>query len=309
MATMALPTGYTKAQWEPVVRKGRKLIKQKSSIQFALGDLVIDALVGHPRGHGEVGEVIDLLAHQIGINAGTLREYYQIATQWPEEKRRPDVCWSVHRVLAFVRSRYILIRKDPYDPISKENRWTVNEAEKTANRSFDAPSNKEERLARTRRLLHSDEDAAEVVKEMITRPEVRSRVVADKRARNLLREAQYEHWQEVDREIEAETELASAEDAEEVEEAVEEAEPGISYKEAPLEILRLFGSFASFFVSLQRIIPQIHSKDYTEETKAAVLDNVHKARMLLDWCESAITTGRTDMDKALARLLEDEEGA
>ncbi|MGA5632506.1 DUF6192 family protein [Streptomyces lydicamycinicus] len=305
---MTLPAGYTKAEWQPIVRKGRKLIKQKSSLQFALGDLVIDALVGHPRGHGEVGEVIDLLAHQIGINATTLREYYEIATQWPEEKRRPEVCWSVHKTLAYVRSRYILIRKDPFDPISKENRWTVNEAQKVANRSFDTPSNKEERLARTRRLLHSDEDAAEVVKEMITRPEVRSRVVSDRRARSLLREAQYEHWQEVDREVEAEAELAPAEDAEEVEEAMEEAAPAGSYKEAPLEILRLFGSFASFFVSLQRIIPQVHSQDYSEETKEAVLDNVHKARMLLDWCESAITTGRTDMDKSLARLLEDEEG-
>ncbi|WP_245205804.1 DUF6192 family protein [Kitasatospora sp. RG8] len=305
---MTLPTGYTKAEWEPIVRKGRKLIKQKSSIQFALGDLVIDALVDHPRGHGEVAEVLDLLAHQIGINVGTLREYYEIAGQWPEEKRRLDVCWSVHRTLAYVRSRYVLIRKDPYDPISKENRWTVNEAEKVANRAFDTPSNKEERLARTRRLLHSDEDAAEVVKEMLTRPDVRSRVVADQRARNLLREAQYEHWQQVDREIEAEAELAPAEDAAEVQEAAEEAVPAVSYKDAPLEILRLIGTFASFFVSLQRIIPEIHAQDYNEDTKAAVLENVHKARMLLDWCESAITTGRTDMDKALASLLEDEDG-
>ncbi|WP_411144904.1 DUF6192 family protein [Streptomyces sp. x-80] len=309
MATLTLPPGYTKAEWEPIVRKGRKLIKQKSSIQFALGDLVIDSLVGHSRGHGEVAQVIELLAHQIGINAATLRNHYAVASQWPKEKRRADVCYSVHRELSYVRSRYILIRKDPYDPISKENRWTENEAQKVANHAFDTPSNKDERLARTRRLLHSDEDAAEVVKEMITRPEVRGRVVADRRSRNLLREAQYEHWQQVDHEIEAEAELAPTEDAGEVEEVAEEtAAPAVDYKEAPLEILRLIGSFASFFVSLQRIIPEIHAQDYNEETKAAVLDNVLKARMLLDWCESAIRTGRTDMDKALASLLEDEEG-
>ncbi|WP_031075323.1 DUF6192 family protein [Streptomyces sp. NRRL WC-3742] len=305
---MTLPTGYTKSEWEPIVRKGRKLVKQKSSIQFALGDLVIEALEGHPRRRGEVGEVIELLAHQIGINAGTLQNHYKIAKQWPEDKRRADVSYSVHRELAYVRSRYVMIRKDPYDPISKEYRWTENEAQKVANRNFDTPSNRDERLARTRRLLHSDEDAAEVVKEMITRPEVRSRVVADPRSRNILREAQREHWRKVDEELEAEVELAPAEDAEEVEEFVEEQEPLVSYKEAPLEILRLIGAFASFFVSLQRIIPEIHAQDYNEETKAAVLDNVHKARMLLDWCESAVKTGRTDMDKALANLLEDEEG-
>ncbi|MGW3183801.1 DUF6192 family protein [Kitasatospora sp. NPDC001119] len=305
---MTLPTGYTKAEWEPIVRKGRKLVKQKTSIQFALGDLVIEALEGHPRRRGEVTEVTEMLAHQIGINALTLRNHYEIAKQWPEAKRRADVCYSVHAELAYVRSRYVLIRKDPYDPISKENRWTVNEAEKVAHRAFDTPSNRDERLARTRRLLHSDEDAAEVVKEMITRPEVRSRVVADPRSRNILREAQREHWRQVDEELEAEAEFAPTEDAAEVEEFVEEKEPLVNYKEAPLEILRLIGAFASFFVSLQRIIPEIHAQDYNEETKAAVLDNVHKARMLLDWCESAVKTGRTDMDKALASLLEDEEG-
>ncbi|MFF1407705.1 DUF6192 family protein [Streptomyces sp. NPDC058294] len=55
-------------------------------------------------------------------------------------------------------------------------------------------------------------------------------------------------------------------------------------------------------------MPEVHAQDYNEDTKAAVLDNVTKARMLLDWCESAITTGRTDMDKALAKLLKEEEG-
>ncbi|GAA1964060.1 hypothetical protein GCM10009738_44340 [Kitasatospora viridis] len=309
MATMTHPSGYTKAEWEKYVRKGRKLISQKSGIQFALGDLVVDALEGHSRGHGEVGEVIELLAHQIGANVSTLHSYYYVAGQWPTDKRRSDVCWSVHERLAAVRSRYILIRKDPLDPITGEHRWTVNEAERIARTTPGTPTNKEERLAHTRRLLHRDEDAAAAVTELLGRPEVRSRLVSDQHARHLLREAQYEHWRQVDREMEEEAGLAPAEDAEEVEEsAAETVAPALRYQESPMEILRLIGSFASFFVSLQRIIPEIHAQDYNEDTKAAVLDNVHKARMLLDWCESAITTGRTDMDKALASLLEDEEG-
>ncbi|MEU9255480.1 DUF6192 family protein [Streptomyces sp. NPDC048270] len=304
---MTLPDGYTKAEWQPIVRKGLKLIKGQSSYQFSLGDLVVEALTGHPRGHGEVTQVVEILAHQIGIPANTLQTYYKVAMQWPEAKRRPDVCWTVHERLAYVRSRYILIKKDPYDPFSKENRWTVNEAEKIGRSAPHTPTNAEERLAKTRRLLHRDEDAADAVKEMLSRPDVRSRVIADPRARHLLREAQYEHWRQVDRETEAEAELAPADDAAEIEEIVEAAPPVVG-KEAPLEILRLIGAFASFFVSLQRIIPEIHTQDYNEDTKAAVLDNVHKTRMLLDWCESAITTGRTDMDKGLARLLENEGG-
>lgn len=114
------PLIYTKAEWQPIVRKGRKLVKRHSSFQFALGDLVIGAISGHPRGHGEVAEVIEILGYQIGNPVATLWSYYKVAMQWPEAKRWLGVCWSVHERLAYVRSRFILIRKDPYDPISKE---------------------------------------------------------------------------------------------------------------------------------------------------------------------------------------------
>jgi hypothetical protein len=305
MTTMTVPTGYTQAEWEKYVRRGRKLISQKSGIQWKLGDLIIDALDGHSRGHGEVSQVIEALAHQIGAKPATLRSYYQTAMQWPEAKRRADVSFTVHATLAYLRNRYTLIRKDPLDPFTKEHRWTVNEAERTAQRAIDSPTNSEERLAYTRRLLHQDADAAAAVAEMLGRPDVRSRLAADPHARGLLRQTQQEHWQQVEREVDEEAELAAAPQAE----APEEIEPlGVSYSEAPMEILRLLGAFASFSVALQRIIPEVHSQDYAQETKEAVLDNINKARMLLDWCETAITTGRTDMDKALARLIEDEEG-
>lgn len=305
MTTETVPAGFSKVEWDKLVRRGRKLIKQKSGIQWALGDLVIDAVQGRDRGHGEVAEVIESLAHQIGANPGSLRTYYHTASQWPPAKRREDVCFTVHSVLSGVRSRFILIRKDPLDPFTGEHRWTVNEAQRTANRSFDSPTNREERLDHTRRLLHDDADAAAAVAEMLGRPAVRSRLVADQHTRHLLREAQYEHWRDVESEIEDEAELASVPE-EEIEQSAEPDAPlGVDYSEAPLEILRLIGAFASFFVALQHTIPEVHSQDYTQETKAAVLDNISKARMLLDWCETAITTGKTDMDKALARMLED----
>ncbi|MEU6184028.1 DUF6192 family protein [Streptomyces coeruleorubidus] len=172
MTTLTVPDGYTKAEWTKIVRRGQKLMKQKSGIHWALGDLVIDALDGRGRGHGEVNQVIKILAHQIGANPESLRSYYDVARQWPEAKRREDVSFSVHRTLAYVRSRYILIRKDPYDPFTKEHRWTVNEAEKVAHRAVGTPTNQAERLAHTRRLLRTDEDAAKAVTEMLGRPDV-----------------------------------------------------------------------------------------------------------------------------------------
>ncbi|MFD7734562.1 DUF6192 family protein [Kitasatospora phosalacinea] len=309
MAATALtvPTGYTKAEWEKYVRMGRKLIKQISNIQFDLGDIVVDMLDGRDRGHGEVAEVIELYAHQIGINADTLHLHYLIAQRWPKDKRREDVPYTVHEVLAYSPQRFSLIRNAPRDPFTGEHRWTVNEAKRAAARSPATPTNRQERLDKARHLLSNDEDAAEAVGELISRPDVRARVVADQRNRHMLRQAQFEHWREVDRGSEEAEELLPAESGVEEDPArAPEPVPGLGYQQAPMEILQLIGTFASFFVSLQRIIPAIHAQDYTEDTKAAVLENVAKARSFLDWCESAITTGSTDMDQALARLLEDE---
>lgn len=304
MTVTTIPAGYSESEWNKYVRKGRALVKRQSGIQFELGDIVID-MIHDMRGHGEVAEVIELYANQIGVNPNTLRNYYYIASQWPEDKRRPDVSFSVHAALAATRSRYIKIRKDPLDPFTRERRWTYNAALQAAdNTKPRTPTNREERLERARTLLGGDEDAAEAVGQMIEhRPELRQRLVADPHTRHLLRKAQYEHWRQVDEETAAEEELIAEEEVEE-----EETPAKVSYQDAPLEILQLLGSFASFFVSLQRLIPQIHAQDYTADTKEAVQDNLTKARSFLDWCESAITTGKTDMDKSLARLLEDEEG-
>ncbi|MFE2595779.1 DUF6192 family protein [Streptomyces sp. NPDC059396] len=304
MTTEAIPSAFGKQEWDRYVRRGRKLVNKISGLQFDIGDLVIEMLHDRPHAHGEAAEIIEQFAHAIGLAPNTLRRYYQVARQWPEAKRRPDVCFSVHAELAYTRNRYSKIRKDPVDPFTGERRWTVNEAIRAADRQPHSPTNSEERLAKTRSLLHSDTDAAEAVREMLGRPDVRTRAASDPRTRNLMRQAQYEHWDQVDEAADAEEALTKAMD--ESEDRPDQS-AAVSYDEGPLEILRLLGSFAAFFVSLQKTIPEIHAQDYTEETKEAVLDNIGKARSFLDWCESAITTGKTDMDKALARLLEDEE--
>ncbi|WP_416485268.1 DUF6192 family protein [Streptomyces sp. CL12] len=307
MTTAAIPASFSKREWDRYVRRGRSLVKKISGVQFELGDLVIEMLQERGRGHGEVSEIIELFAHSIGLAPATLQKYYEVASRWPQDKRRSDVSFTVHAALAYTSRRYSKIRRDPVDPFTKERRWTVNEALRAADgdRKPHTPTNPEERLARARDLLRGEADAADAVREMLGRPDVRSRAAADQRTRHLMRQAQYEHWRQVDEAVEAEEELSGGFE-EEVEKELDETTPTVPYDEGPIEILRLLGNFAAFFVSLQNTIPQIHAQDYTDETKEAVLDNIRKARSFLDWCESAITTGKTDMDKALARLLEDE---
>ncbi|MGY4954775.1 DUF6192 family protein [Streptomyces nigrescens] len=125
---------HRSADWDGWVRRGNHLTQSKSALQFRLGDLVIDVLTGHSRGHGEVTQVIERLAHQIGISANTLREYYQVAKQWPEEKRRSDACWTVHSILSHHPDRFKMIKTPPVDPRTGERRWTCDAANRTLGR-------------------------------------------------------------------------------------------------------------------------------------------------------------------------------
>ncbi|MGA5632502.1 DUF6192 family protein [Streptomyces lydicamycinicus] len=118
------------ADWEGWVRRGQS----KSALQFQLGDLVIDVLKGHSRGHGEVTQAIEVLAHQIGISANTLRDYYQVAMHWPETKRRSDVCWTVHSILSHHPGRFEMIKAPPLDPRTGERRWTCDAAKRMLGR-------------------------------------------------------------------------------------------------------------------------------------------------------------------------------
>lgn len=161
MAGTPHPGPYSKAEWAEYRRQGSAAVRLHSGLQFALGDLVVDVLAGAPRGHGEVGQAIEALAYAIDIPASTLRKYYEVAKQWPAAKRRPDVCWSVHERLAYVPVRYTLIRTDPYDPVSDDHHWTVNEATKISRGAPSTLTSQQERLALAQRLLHRDEDTAE----------------------------------------------------------------------------------------------------------------------------------------------------
>ncbi|MFE3881834.1 DUF6192 family protein [Streptomyces lydicus] len=122
------------ADWDGWVRRGHRLTQSRSALQFQLGDLVIDVLTRHSHGHGEVTQAIELLAHQIGISANTLRDYYQVAMHWPEAKRRSDVCWTVHSILSHHPDRFKMIKAPPVDPRTGERRWTCDAAKRALGR-------------------------------------------------------------------------------------------------------------------------------------------------------------------------------
>lgn len=301
MSTMIIPAGLTRAKWERYVHRGRRAVGRISMGQFEVGDLVVEML-DEGGAEASLSELVNAFAHAIGLESETVRSYYTTARAWPPEKRRADVSFTVHKILASHPRRFRLIKRDPADPATKERGWNADQARRATSQMPEYPATGDERVERAQHLLRDDDEAASAVSRLIKRPEVAKRVVSDQRSRHELRKAQYEHWRQVES-GEAEPLIEDEEDLVEQAAAVAATSP----KDEEPEILILLGAFASFFVTLQRTIPRIHTQDYSKETRDAVLESVEKGRAVMDWCESAIRTGKTDMDKALMRLLDSEE--
>ena len=55
-----------------------------------------------------------------------------------------------------------------------------------------------------------------------------------------------------------------------------------------------------------RTVPGLRDRQLSEDEQAIVHQNVAKVRATLDWIETAVDTGKVDMDDELAKLLKGE---
>ncbi|KPC61311.1 DUF6192 family protein [Streptomyces chattanoogensis] len=306
MGAIGIPEGFEKAEWDAYVRKGRKLIKQISDAKFSLGDTLNEMLVHRGRGHGEVTEIITAYARQIGSTFETLKHYRYVASAWPEEQRRSDVAWSVHRELAAHPDRFGLIRTQPPDPVTKEpTDWTYDQALRATERDPGYPVTREEKVERVSSILRDSDVAADAVGRLLQRPEVASRVVDDRCSRKAIKEATAERYRKLDDEVVAARELAA--------EPVDEdpgasAQPAVDFRQTPPAVLRILGLCTSFCVSMRDAIFDVQGENLAPEGKAAITESLEKVREICSWCEDSMTSGRAGMDEALARLLRTEGG-
>ncbi|WP_331755522.1 DUF6192 family protein [Streptomyces sp. NBC_01643] len=167
---------YTDRRWGRYVRQGRDLALEESRIQFKLGDITLKTV--HKSEPGEkrgAFTILDRYADHIGINVHTLLGYRFTAMQWPPEHREPGVSWSVHRALESLDDRFELIQEPP----NGADHWTEDTALRRAGRLPHRPLTKEEELDRVRTLLTNSENALGAVDEIIRRPDVAHRVMAN----------------------------------------------------------------------------------------------------------------------------------
>lgn len=70
-----------------------------------------------------------------------------------------------------------------------------------------------------------------------------------------------------------------------------------------MEFTDLIGICQGFVAGASRLVPKLRGREFTEAQYSLVKRHLEKIRATADWIETAVSTGKVDLDEALADLL------
>ncbi|MER6319091.1 DUF6192 family protein [Streptomyces sp. NPDC001581] len=73
-----------------------------------------------------------------------------------------------------------------------------------------------------------------------------------------------------------------------------------------VEFLDLITACHAFVAASSRVVPGMRDRQLSSDEKAIIRENCARVRATLDWIETAVDTGKVDVDGELARLLQGE---
>ncbi|MEU8548916.1 DUF6192 family protein [Streptomyces roseoverticillatus] len=342
----------TRERYEQIIAGDRELVRQMQRIQFTIGDHALEIEPMQPVGgaHPALGEdlfsveaSLQIYADDLGLSLSTVRNYRFAAHRWPEKQRRHGVSHKVHYVLAGIHDdaeRFEAIGDPPLDERARVRRWTTDLAKKRVGQLPGRPETPAQKVAAIHRLAGDDDVAAQVASDVLRRPAVAAKVVADDTARHMVNKAQTtQHKTEVVHDLIADDTVAAqvasdvlrrpevaarvvADDT--ARHAVNRAQTDRSQQqadafrqEAPAgravrkierteEFLDLVGACHHFVAACGKTVPQLRGRHLSDDERAVLAQNVARCRAVLDWIETAAETGEVDMDEELARILRGE---
>ncbi|MFJ3221026.1 DUF6192 family protein [Kitasatospora sp. NPDC086801] len=139
-------------------------------------------------------------------------------------------------------------------------------------------------------LTRDDHVAAEVTTGLLRRPDVAARAMADDTARHQVNHAQVERGRQAREHFEENSPVA----------------PTIRRLDRTAEFLDLVTACHAFVAAAGRMVPSLRDRELGEDERIIVHENVARVRATLDWIETAVDTGKVDVDGELARLLQGE---
>ncbi|MGW1278871.1 DUF6192 family protein [Streptomyces tsukubensis] len=295
----------SRARYDALVAEDRKLVLDETKIQFKIGDDALEIEPMRPHGGslpatGEepfgVREMLEMFADDIDVSYNQVRIYRQTASRWPREHRAQGVSFDIHRILEKLDDRFKKITDPPPHPRTGKLQWSGNGARRLVGWQVDTPRTAQEKVEAIHDLAANDQVAAQVATDFLRRPEVAFHAAGDRTARHLFNKAQNDRWQQ------AEKSVADPLDPREENPVA----PAIRAIDRTLEFLDLVGACHKFLALVNRLVPLMRDRTLAPDVQEIIGHNISRIRAACDWVEHAISTGETDMDEELAKLLRGE---
>ncbi|MGW2416874.1 DUF6192 family protein [Streptomyces tubercidicus] len=287
--TSTLVTDYTSQDWKDLVAEGKRATGSEGSAQFKLGDLGLTLVPLPPKGKRLPMKAYKLLANfaeEVGQDAERFEQYRLCAGAWPKGKRNKDVCWTVHYLLSHHPDRFMMINHPPLHRRTGTNRWTVDGARRVLGQKIHVPESIEEQLRQIEDLLDDEQVAVQVVERAMRREPVLRQVAKKPHVRESFNRAQ----------------------TEEIREAHETTRkrPEVRRLDEQSEVLRVLGLCHAFAHGIGRTLPGLHLAELSDDAQDSIREGLQRVSAAVEWTEHVLRTGSTDMDEALARLIEGE---
>ncbi|WP_097977619.1 DUF6192 family protein [Streptomyces sp. gb14] len=322
----------TLSRYEQIVAELRDVVEQQTRGQFTIGDRALEIEPMHETGGGvpadpewSVTATLTRLAEDIGLKFSTVKSARWTSSRWPADRRQQGVSYTVHRILASIeddQERFALIALPP----EGKPRWTPDEASRRVGNRVDNPVTPQEKITAIHSLAQDDQVAAAVTSEFLKRPEVTASVttvdkarvveeftrdehVATTAARNLLRRPDVAFKAMSDDHARFQVNHAQNERSRQAREHFEDTSPvapAVRNLDRTVEFLDLVTACHAFVAAAGRTVPGLRDRTLSEDEGAIVHQNVAKVRATLDWIETAVDTGKVDMDDELAAMLRGE---
>lgn len=262
------------------------------------------------------------LAEDIGLAYRTVDGARWTASRWPKDRRQSGVSFTVHKIFASVAGedeRFELITSPP----PGKARWTPDEANRRVGRQVVKPVSPQEKITAIHALAQDEDVAAVVTGDLLRRPAVASQVKAEDKVRvveeltrdegvaaavttGLLRRPDVAFKAMSDDTARHQVNHAQVKRGQQAREHFEDTSPvapAVSSIDRRVEFLDLVTACHSFVGAAGRAVPGLRDRQLGEDERTIVHENVAKVRATLDWIETAVDTGRVDVDVELARML------
>ncbi|MEU9631603.1 DUF6192 family protein [Streptomyces luteogriseus] len=324
----------SQSRYDEIVAELRQVVEQQTRGSFTIGDRALEIEPMRERGgqHAAPGkelftvrETLFRLAEDIGLAYKTVESARWTASRWPKEHRQAGVSFRVHRILGQIENeaeRFATIAKPP----AGGTRWTVDEANRRVGRQVERPASPQERINAIHSLARDEEVAATVTTDLLKRPTVAAKVPAAEKARvveeftrdeavattaatNLLRRPDVAFRAMSDDTARFQVNQAQNERSRQAREYFEDTSPvapAVRHIDRTVEFLDLVTACHSFVAAAGRTVPGLRDRTLNDDERTIVHQNVAKVRATLDWLETAVDTGKVDMDDELTRLLKGE---